>query len=97
MKLRLFAITAVIVLVFLLSGVTAVFAANPPGTGQPSQTCGSSTAMSSPGKASSAKGSAFNPNGVAPSVYAGTQPQNSKNPKSVAQYDVACFQVSQTH
>jgi len=34
---------------------------------------------------------------VAPSVYAGTQPQNSKNPKSVAQYDVACFQVSQTH
>ncbi len=97
MKLRLFPITAVIVVVFVLGGVSAAFAANPAGTGQPSQTCGSSTAMSSPGKASTAPGSAFNANGVAPSVYAGTQPQNSKNPKSVAQYDVACFQVSQTH
>ncbi|MDQ1509331.1 MAG: hypothetical protein QOG50_1175 [Actinomycetota bacterium] len=27
--------------------------------------------------------------------YAGSQPQNSNNPKSVSQYDVACFQVSQ--
>ncbi len=97
MKLRLIPITLVIVVFFVLGGVTAAFAANPPGTGQPSQTCGSSTAMSSPGKASSAPGSAFNANGVAPSKYAGTQPQNSKNPKSVAQYDVACFQVSQTH
>jgi hypothetical protein len=43
------------------------------------------------------RGSAFNANGVAPSVYAVAQPQNSKNPKSVAHYDVACFQVSQTH
>src|SRR5207248_1629043 len=31
---------------------------------------------------------------VAGSHYAGTQPQNSKNPTSVSQYDVACFQVS---
>lgn len=30
----------------------------------------------------------------AEAVYAGSQPQNSNNPKSVAQYDVACFQVS---
>jgi len=28
-------------------------------------------------------------------VYAGQQPQNSNNPHSVSQYDVACFQVSQ--
>jgi hypothetical protein len=28
-------------------------------------------------------------------MYAGSQPQNSNNPKSVSQYDVACFQVSQ--
>jgi len=27
-------------------------------------------------------------------VYAGQQPQNSTNPNSVSQYDVACFQVS---
>jgi len=25
-------------------------------------------------------------------VYAGQQPQNSRNPQSVSQYDVACFQ-----
>ena len=66
-------------------------------TGQPSQSCGSATASMTPGHASSAPGSAFNPNGHAGTVYAGQQPQNSKNPKSVAQYDVACFQVSQPH
>jgi hypothetical protein len=73
-----------------------VFASgNPSGTGQPSQTCLSSTALQEPGHAASAPGSAFNENGgVAGSVYAGTQPQNSKNPKSVSQYDVACFHVS---
>lgn len=60
-------------------------------TGQPSQTCGSATAPNTPGNAASAPGSAFNPKGKAGMVYAGTQPQNSKNPTSVAQYDVACF------
>ena len=28
-------------------------------------------------------------------MYAGSQPQNSNNPKSVSQYDVACFQAGQ--
>jgi len=60
-------------------------------TGQPSQTCGSATAPNTPGHAANAPGSAFNPNGKAGMVYAGTQPQNSKNPTSVSQYDVACF------
>lgn len=79
---------------FLSTG--AGLAANPPGTGQPSQTCLSSTAPVEPGNAASAPGSAFNEvNGIAGAVYAGNQPQNSKNPKSVAQYDVACFQNSQ--
>jgi hypothetical protein len=56
----------------------------------------SSTAPSEPGKAAAARGSAFNENGgIAGGMYAGSQPQNSNNPKSVAQYDVACFQVSQ--
>ncbi|SRR5713226_10763272 len=69
---------------------------NPSGTGQPSQTCLSGTAPNEPGNAGSAPGSAFNENGgTAGSVYAGNQPQNSNNPFSVAQYDVACFQVSQ--
>ena len=31
----------------------------------------------------------------AETVYAGAQDRNSKNPKSVAQYDVACFQAGQ--
>lgn len=65
-------------------------------TGQPSQTCLSSTAPSEPGHAAAAPGSAFNEDGgVAGGVYAGSQPRNSKNPASVSQYDVACFQVSQ--
>jgi hypothetical protein len=30
-------------------------------------------------------------------VYAGSAPQNSNNPNSVSQYDVACYQVSIHH
>ena len=59
-------------------------------TGQPNQSCGSATAPETPGQAASARGSAFNPNGTAGQMYAGQQPQNSVNPKSVSQYDVAC-------
>jgi hypothetical protein len=82
--------------VFALAPAPAFGAGNPSGTGQPSQTCLSSTAPSEPGNAASAPGSAFNENGGnAGSMYAGSQPQNSNNPKSVSQYDVACFQVSQ--
>lgn len=78
------------------AALPAVAASNPSGTGQPSQTCLSSTAPSEPGHAASAPGSAFNENGgIAGSRYAGSQPQNSNNPNSVSQYDVACFQVSQ--
>jgi len=59
-------------------------------TGQPNQTCGSATAPNTPGNAASAPGSAFNPDGVSGTKYAGEQPQNSRNPNSVSQYDVAC-------
>ncbi len=76
-----------------LSGGFA-YAANPHGTGnptgQPSQSCQVTTVT--PGNAVMAPGSAFNPSGVAGTQYAGTQPQNSNNPNSVSQYDVACFQ-----
>jgi hypothetical protein len=82
--------------VLALAATPAFGAGNPSGTGQPSQTCLSSTAPSEPGSAASAPGSAFNENGgIAGSMYAGDQPQNSNNLKSVSQYDVACFQVSQ--
>jgi hypothetical protein len=50
-----------------------------------------------PGNSANAPGSAFNPSGVSGGVYAGQQSQNSNNAHSVSQYDVACFQVSQSH
>lgn len=63
--------------------------------GQPNQTIGTvQTGSVTPGHAASAQGSAFNPAGTAGANYAGTQTQNSKNPKSVSQYDVAGFQQS---
>jgi len=62
----------------------------PAHTGQPNQTCGSPSAPNTPGNAAAAPGSAFNPSGTAGTVYAGQQPQNSRNTASVAQYDVAC-------
>jgi hypothetical protein len=78
------------VLTLAVSGTAS--AASPGTHGQPNQSCGSATAPNTPGNASSAPGSAFNPGGKAGTVYAGQQPQNSKNPNSVSQYDVACFQ-----
>ncbi len=64
--------------------------APPHTTGQPNQSCGSISAPNTPGNAVAAPGSAFNPDGKAGTVYAGEQPQNSRNPVSVSQYDVAC-------
>ena len=64
-------------------------------TGQPNQTIGTAqTGSVTPGAASTAPGSAFNPDGNAGTRYAGNAPQNSINPKSVSQYDVAGFQLS---
>jgi hypothetical protein len=83
----------VLIALLLIVPIGSAFAANPPGTGQPNQSC--EDAGVTPGQAASASGSAFNPNGVAGTVYAGQQSQNSNNPLSVSQYDVACFQVSQ--
>jgi hypothetical protein len=64
-------------------------------TGQPSQSCQATSPENTPGNAANAPGSPFNPDGNAGTHYAGTQPQNSNNPKSVSQYDVACFQQTQ--
>ena len=63
-------------------------AAAPATAGQPNQSC--ETTGTRPGHASSAPGSAFNEDGTAGTHYAGEQEQNSNNPKSVSQYDVAC-------
>lgn len=82
--------------VVLALGALAAFSlpgyANSTGTpGQPSQSCQSFFGNSGP----------FTPNGFntagfnhATTVYAGAQSQNSNNPKSVSQYDVACFQAA---
>jgi hypothetical protein len=80
-------------LLVLALPLSSVFAASTGTPGQPNQSC--QAQPSTPGNSASAPGSAFNPDGKAGTVYAGTQPQNSKNPMSVSQYDVACFQVSQ--
>ncbi|HKU59234.1 MAG TPA: hypothetical protein VJP39_06485 [Gaiellaceae bacterium] len=94
--MRAFVAAIAVIVLFALTAVGAFAAGDPSGTGQPSQTCLSSTAPSEPGQAANAPGSAFNENGgTAGSVYAGNQPQSSNNPNSVSQYDVACYQVSQ--
>ena len=82
---------------FLIAFTTALMvptaaasaASNPSGTGQPSQECGEEGALTTP--------PGFETGGFAhaETQYAGSQPQNSNNPRSVSQYDVACFQVSQ--
>ena len=76
----------------LVAGAGAAFANSTGSTGQPSQSCQAQPAGSTPGNSASARGSAFNPTGVSGTHYAGNAPQNSTNPKSVSQYDMACFQ-----
>ncbi|WP_030940921.1 hypothetical protein [Streptomyces sp. NRRL S-646] len=82
--------------VALMTGAAGIAFADqtPPPNGQPGASCEDPSTSTRPGHASTAPGSAFNPTGVSGTKYAGEQPQNSKNPKSVSQYDVACFQVS---
>lgn len=60
----------------------------PASTGQPGVECEDGIP---PGKSSSARGSAFNEEGVAHEHYAGEQPQNSRNTASSSQYDTACL------
>ena len=100
---------------FLSLGIAAqAFAATPPGatpgnpsgTGQPSQTCLSSTAPNEPGNSATSPGSAFHepgtlsptdPGGTGGQNYAGNGPAtagntNLANGRGVAaQYDVACY------
>jgi hypothetical protein len=85
-------ITAIVLALGALTAFSLPVYADSTGTpGQPSQSCQSFFGDSGP----------FTPNGFntagfnhATTVYAGAQPQNSNNPKSVSQYDVACFQAA---
>jgi hypothetical protein len=94
--MRQFVACIVTGLVLALVASVGAFGADPHSngaTGQPNQSC--QAEPSTPGNSANAPGSAFDTQGNAGTHYAGQQPQNSKSPKSVAQYDVACFQVSQ--
>jgi hypothetical protein len=88
-----FAVLALVALSLTVAG--PALAASTGNQGQPNQSC--EEQPMTPGHSALAPGSAFNPDGKAGTVYAGEQPQNSQNPMSVSQYDVACFQVSQSH
>lgn len=85
------AICGVMTLALALPGYAAE---NPSERGQPSQMCGSPTAMDFPGNAASSPGSPFNTvsgkagNNLGPFQTDG----HSNSTKSVSQYDVACFQ-----
>lgn len=74
-------------------GGAANAASNPAGTGQPSQSCGSPTAPSSP--------NGFTSGGFAKAgtAYAGSPETallaHAQSDHAVSQYDVACYQVSQ--
>ena len=86
----------------LASPALADTSPNGPGQpGAPGTTCGSSNAGTTPGSAASANGSPFNPSGQAGLVYAGNPGTASlahaNSSHAVSQYDVACFQNSQSH
>ena len=68
-----------------------VYADSTGNQGQPSQSCQSFFGDSGPLTPKGFNTAGFN---HATTVYAGAQPQNSNNPKSVSQYDVACFQAA---
>jgi hypothetical protein len=92
MRKLLSAIVVVAALFAVVAGGASAGSGNPNGTGQPSQSC-QAEPTGPPGITSTTNGFATR----AVNVYAGSAPQNSNNPKSVSQYDVACYQVSTHH
>ena len=91
------AISILIVLVLMFAFAGTALADSTPGTGQPNQSCQATTPPNTPGNSANAPGSALNPSGVAGTVDAAQKPQNSQNPNSLSQYDVACYQQTQHH
>jgi len=92
MRKLLIVLAALCASLAVLGGVA--FAASPGTQGQPNQSCQAQPNTPGGGNSANSPGSPF-AGGVADGKYAGAQSQNSKNPTSVSQYDVACFQVSQ--
>lgn len=67
-----------------------------PDTGGSIVNCGANGLVSTPGNANpvNSMGSPFGSTAFAATKYAGSQSQNSNNPNSISQYDVACFQAT---
>jgi len=82
-------VTVLAVALFAIAAAGAFAAANPSGHGMPSQTCLSDTSTAlEPGNAANSPGSPFNESlpGTGGTHYTET-----------SQYDVACYQVTQSH
>src|SRR5215469_15004615 len=97
-KTRLAAATVVAVL-----WLTAWMTGSALATGQPGASAGNEckkteSALLTPGNAEQARGSVFNPEGVAGEHYAGNPEtaslEHSKSGKAVSQYDVACVNAT---
>jgi hypothetical protein len=86
------AVGAALAAAVALSTAGAALAADPPGTGQPNQSC-QAEPSGPPGLLSTTNGFAR----IAVNVYAGSGRNTSTpaNAHAVSQYDVACFEVSQ--
>ncbi len=79
---------------------TAMAAPNPSGTGPPNQSCQSfetpGTGAGAPGHSGTSPGSVFNEPSFG-SVNGGTGGNAYNAANAPSQYDVACFQVNQSH
>jgi hypothetical protein len=84
----------------LSSATPALAAANPSGTGPPNQSCQSfetpGTGTGAPGNSGTSPGSVFNEPGFG-STNGGTGGNAYNAAGAPSQYDVACFQVNQSH
>jgi hypothetical protein len=95
-------VTATILAGFLGFGsaATAMAASNPSGTGPPNQSCQSfetpGTGAGAPGHSGTSPGSVFNEPGFG-STNGGTGGNAYNAAGAPSQYDVACFQVNQSH
>jgi hypothetical protein len=87
-------VASVLTLVLALGLMTAfagpVHADSTGNRGQPSQSCQTLEGTTAPLSPAGFNTDGFN--NIATQRYAGSAPQNSSNPRSVSQYDVACFQ-----
>jgi hypothetical protein len=90
---RTIILPAVVTAFVALSPVGVALADNPHGAGDNPNLTGQPSQEAEPGTVPGFDRPGFID--VASTHYAGEQPQNSKNPKSVSQYDVAGFQWCQ--